>query len=378
MNILKMIRNMFRSQTSLVKSELQQYFKDRCGYHVTQHASEKHADIYLLSLENQEHSQDILKELMESKKLVVNISTSKFDLPDTIYGFYQSNHVVIGGSLVRFVEPENLPKVLCILSSHNEADILSQSIQHILSEGCDVHVVDDWSIDETAEILSDFASLYPNRFFFERFPEGEVNDKYEWRQLLQRKEAIANLDSNYDWFIHYDADEIRTSLWKGVSLQSAIGFVEQLGFNAIDFTVVDYRPTKDGFSSKDNPSEFFTCFEFGSRPGHFLQIKGWKHMKHVDVNLSDTGGHAVRFEGRNVYPIKFLLKHFSFRSNKQGNFKVHGDRLKRISEKERSWNIQYEQLKEKRDFIYHELDLFSNRNFDEDFVLQRLFGAGVK
>ena len=117
---------------------------------------------------------------------------------------------------------------------------------------------------------------------------------------------------NYDWFIHYDADEIRVSFWENVSLRDTIYRVDQLGYNCIENTVIDFKIT-----SNDNQNIFMkdTYFDFGHRKAHFKQVKTWKRTETIELKRS--GGHIANVENPSIFPLKMLNRHYPLRSLEQ-------------------------------------------------------------
>lgn len=107
---------------------------------------------------------------------------------------------------------------------------------------------------------------------YELFPE-KPDSYYDWTGILDRK-LTYSMQNTYDWSLHIDSDEIRESP-TDQSLVQTISFVESLGYNAIDFTVIDFKPTEEKTSGPNSLGDL-CFFEFGKRPGHFLQIKGWR------------------------------------------------------------------------------------------------------
>src|SRR5262249_15910738 len=144
-----------------------------------------------------------------------------------------------------------------------------------------------------------------------------------------------------DWFLHTDADELRESPWDGVSLSEAIARVDALGYNAIDFAVFNFCPVDDSFRPGDDLRRAFAYCEPG---GIFdgLEVKCWQRQPRP-VDLASTGGHDVKFEGRRVFPVRFLLRHYPIRSQAHGERKVFTERRPRFvpEERVRDWHIQY-------------------------------------
>jgi SAM-dependent methyltransferase len=235
--------------------------------------------------------------------------------------------------------------VLAIVTAYNEADVIRQCLQHLRSQQCRVHVVENWSTDATPDIVEELVGTDPG-ITFERFPNDGPTGSYDWRNLLKRVDDIA-ARSGADWCIHHDADEIRRGPWPGVSLREALHHVQTAGFNAVDHTVVNFWPGDDSFTGDAELEAHFRFFEFGRNPGHQRQIKAWRN-RGESVRLSESGGHAAQFEGRRVYPYNFELKHYPIRSTHQGLRKVLQDRKPRWNTEERQmgWHSHYDHVGE--------------------------------
>lgn len=258
-------------------------------------------------------------------------------------------------------------KVLAIINVYNEADVIKQTIEHLLKEGIDVYIIDNWSKDNTKEIVSDLINIYSGRVFYERFPADNDNNCYEWRKQLIRVEEISK-SLDYDWYIHHDADECHISPWKSVSLKEMIYMADKLGFNVIENSVINFRLT-----SKDQENIFMkdTYFEFGKKEGHFVQLKTWK--KDSNINLNNSGGHVAQIPNTKIYPLKILNKHYPFRTLKQANRKVYSDRLPRFIENEKNigWHTQYNSFIDDNDIICSDLSnliLWDETTFNRYYV----------
>ena len=286
------------------------------------------------------------------------------------------NQFLIGGTDINYTASSYRPKIAALVHVYNEGDILGETIRHLLDQGLHVHIVDNWSTDGSWEIAAAFPETQVSR---ERFPHEGPSEHYEWFRQLEHSERLA-MRLPYDWFLHYDADEFRYSPWPGVSLRDAIGFVERLGYNAIDFTVLDFRYTADQDQVTSGFEANNTWFEFGRRPGHFLQVKGWK-AGGEKIDLSNSGGHDAKFPGRRLYPIKFLTKHYSLRSREQAEKKLMADRLPRVQKElnERSWHQHIDLLIAQQAAGWDKKDLirWTPGSFEKDFLLERISGVGI-
>lgn len=272
----------------------------------------------------------------------------------------------------QLVVPDDF-KVLAIMHVFNEADIVEETIKHLICQNIDVYVVDNWSNDGSYEIVKALQMQYPNRLFLERFPEYGVNEYYDWYHQLERTEQI-NRNSNYNWFIHYDADEIRLSPWKNVSLRDAIFYVDKLGYNLIENTVIDFKITEDSPNCwvKDG------WFDFGHRKGHFEQVKTWK--RDITLDLKKSGGHIAEIENPRIFPLKILNRHYPLRTIDQARKKIYRDRLPRFAKEknERGWHGHYDKymanaikLENARDLIRWDEDTFFQ------YYISLILGVGI-
>lgn len=254
--------------------------------------------------------------------------------------------------------PENF-KVIAIIAAYNEVDIIAQVIKNYKQNNVDVYLIDNESTDGTYEKASEY--IGNGLIGIERFSSS--SGSYEWESILKRKEQLS-MELEGDWFIHADADEIRESPWPEISLKDAIFLVDQEGYNCIDFTVINFRPTNNTFNASTSLDEAFQYFEFGNRPGHFLQIKAWKRTP--NIVLSTSGGHKAEFNNSRVYPYKFLLRHYPLRSQQLAEKKIFEDRIPRFSlkEKAKGWHIQYDEYKKGNNFLYNSDELY---RFDKSF-----------
>jgi glycosyltransferase involved in cell wall biosynthesis len=314
-----------------------------------------------------------LKDLLEASGLHV-------DFVGSFPGFESSERspvAILAGRGARppGTAPEDF-QVVAIVPAYNEADIIAPSLEALIRQGLLVYLLDNWSSDGTERI----ASRYLGRgvIHIERFPSEGRQNRYELARLLQR---ITELDRalSADWIVVNDADEVRESPWPGVSLRDAIFTADRRGFNAIDHTVLSFEPTDDGFPDGGDLG-YFRHFHFGSEPWHFLRINTWKRSGN-GINLVDSGGHEAQFEGRRVFPYKFLLKHYGVRSQRHGVKKVFLERKARFDEAERArgWHVHYDQILAEQRFLHDSRDLlsFDPRRFDRDFLIERLSGIGI-
>lgn len=253
---------------------------------------------------------------------------------------------------------------LAIMSAFNEEDVIAEVMDDLVHQGCDVVAIDNWSTDATWQIMKSCQEKHPGNVTLERFPADGGSNLYEWEKILRRKEEIAAAHAGR-WIIHTDADEVRRSPFPGMTLSQALKLAEESGANRVAFNLVDFRPVTDAPYRSGTLAEAFTHFEFGSKPAHYWQIKGWLQGSER-VDLAGSGGHAAKFDGAKDYPYRFLLRHYPIRSVAQGRKKVIEDRQKRWSpqERDRGWHKHYDGFGPASMFQWNPNELL---RFDQDF-----------
>jgi hypothetical protein len=268
-------------------------------------------------------------------------------------------------------------RVIAFVGTYNEEDVIVPFLEHTVNQGIEVYLLDNWSTDRTVERAARFVPQGVR--VIERFPEGGPTPWHEWYAMLNRKSELSCRVEG-DWFIHLDPDEIRESPWPGVTVREALYRVDLEGFNAVDHTCVVFHPTGGRYDENLPLQPQFPYFEFGARPGHFVQIKAWKRQP-APVRCAESGGHDVDFPGRRVYPFKFLLRHYPIRSQTHGERKVHAERLPRFSpeNRRRGWHTQYDGLSKGHSFVRDPATLlfFDPATFYEEYLMERVSGIGI-
>ncbi|MFN3349638.1 hypothetical protein [Pseudorhodoplanes sp.] len=266
---------------------------------------------------------------------------------------------------------------VAIFATFNDGEIIVETTAKMLDDGIDVRVLDNWSQDGTFETLQSLSRYRPG-LAVERFPSDQAMG-FNWAATLDRKAEIAVTYPDR-WIVHHDSDEIRCAPWPRKSFRSGLWIADRCGFNAIDFTVIDFRPISASFVSGCKLEQTLTMFEFGKRPGHFLQTKVWKQGDRR-VSLSKGGGHDVQFNGRKVFPYKFLLKHYPLRSPEHARKKIFAERLPRYAPELKSsgWHSHYDRYSQEEEFIWKPEGLieFQEPVVWRDYLLEFISGIGI-
>jgi glycosyltransferase involved in cell wall biosynthesis len=262
-------------------------------------------------------------------------------------------------------------RVVAIVAAYNEADIIGDVVADLIHHGVEVYLLDHWSTDATVAIVE--RHLGKGVIGIEKFPSGgdavELRQQYAWERILKRKEALAR-ELDAQWLIHHDADEFRESPWADRTLVEGIRLVDQFGYNAIDFEVFNFRPTHDRFQAGDDVRAAFPYYE-PAEAFNKIQVRCWKKAA-TQVDLTSTGGHEAIFPGRNVFPVRFILRHYPIRSQSHGQRKIFTERRPRFvaEERARGWHIQYEAFTESDTFVR---DPAALTRYDADAVRLHLF-----
>jgi hypothetical protein len=236
--------------------------------------------------------------------------------------------------------------VLALMCAFNEADILPYTLRHLIEQGVRVHLIDNWSTDETAGVASRFGAGVTG---IETFPPEGPSGTYDWIRLLSHVEELA-ASIPADWYIHHDADEIRRSPWPGLSLNEALGRVQAEGGNAVDHEVRLFPPTDNAY--KANPEKHFRYYTLDDLANRLPQVKAWRNTGQR-VSLASSGGHSVSFPCVSVHPQKFILNHYPIRSQAQGEKKVLQERQARWNPQERAlgWHVHYDAIQKGHSFL---------------------------
>jgi hypothetical protein len=241
--------------------------------------------------------------------------------------------------------------VVAIVAAYNEADIIEQVVADLIEQGVHVYIVDDGSTDGTVAAVERYIGHGVLHVEHLAPPGAPSRHAFDLEAIVRRKAQIAS-ELDTDWFINHDADEFRESPWPHLTLRDAIRRVDALGFNAIDFQSLDFWPVDDRFAAGDDVRAAFTHYSEGAAYDR-LQIRCWKRTSGTTVDLESSGGHDTQFPGRNVFPVRFISRHYPIRSQAHGERKVFQERRGRFLEKERArgWHVQYDAMQEGASFI---------------------------
>jgi glycosyltransferase involved in cell wall biosynthesis len=228
----------------------------------------------------------------------------------------------------------------------NEADILPWTLMHLAQQGVDVYILDNWSTDESLEIVRQNRNLVG----FESFPRFRTAggcELYQWRATLERIEQLSKeAGCGYRWCMLHDADEIRRSPVPDETLNDMFTRVAEEGYNQVGFKCITFRAIDDTWDVAQehaSPEEAFRMYDPTVLDARLPHIKAWRAGQ---VELSSSGGHHAHVWHAQVYPTPAILKHYPIRSTSHGRRKVLRERLPRYMADERAqkWHVQYDRI----------------------------------
>ena len=223
------------------------------------------------------------------------------------------------------------------MSIFNEEDIVVESVSKLYESGVLVYILDNGSTDSSIPLLKKYCSHAIVGIEEIIIKESDL-PVFSLISILERKEQLSKL-LDFDWFMNVDADEIRYSPWPGMSLSDSIKKVNSLGYNLIDFRLFNFRLTENLVMQDDYESSMtHYSNQDGSNTWH---LKAWK--KNQGVDLKTHGGHIAIIENPRIFPIKFIHKHYPFRSVSHAKRKILTERKNRFSRKELEigWHVHY-------------------------------------
>lgn len=200
---------------------------------------------------------------------------------------------------------------------YNDEDIIQEVIEHLISQGMELVVLDNGSTDKSYEICKKF--LGKGILTLQQFKSDTYRSEVNHRILYDMA-----LTHSPDWVIRSDSDELLESGQQGSTLKEAIEKVDATGHNLIQFNRFDFFMTDD---DNESVNSFKEKMKYYSYQGDFL-YRAWKYFP--GIRIGDAAGHYPVFPDGYRYkisPNKFVLRHYTFRSQEQAEKKM-SDRVR--------------------------------------------------
>jgi len=203
-------------------------------------------------------------------------------------------------------------KIITIIPAYNEIDIIEEVIEHLLSQKLEIIVLDNFSNDGTFEICkkySDQGLLKVHKFESKTF-DVQLNNRILYDLAI--KEGA-------EWVIACAADEILETGIKNSTLREEIEKAAKEGCNLIQFDRFDFFLTDNDNETAKSVTEKLTYY---SCQGEHV-YRAWECIPGIDLEAG--GSHYPYFpggEGYKIYPKKFVMRHYPFRSIQQAERKA--------------------------------------------------------
>lgn len=222
-------------------------------------------------------------------------------------------------------------RIVALLAVRNEALYLARCLEHLQRQGIETCVIDNESTDDTLAIAKSFLGRGVFRIEVQPYP-----GHFDLVAQLQLKERLA-AEIDADWFIHHDADEIREAPAPYKTLKEGIEAADQAGYNAINFDEFVFLPTSDAESHEGGDYVATMRHYYFLEPRPMRQIKAWKKTG-APVQMTASAGHGVDFEGRRIFPVNFVMRHYIALSKAHLIAKYTRERVYSPHEVEKRWH----------------------------------------
>lgn len=196
-------------------------------------------------------------------------------------------------------------QIHAVMMVKDEADIIRQSIEHVLASGIDaVHILDNDSHDGTTDIIHQLRAEHPRQVFYYHDPEVAY---YQSRKMTRLAAVASKMGA--EWIVPMDCDEVFYS-WSGRSLADEI---RATSASVIGTPLWNHFVT-DRDTVSDDPFKRMTW-----RDKERGQLDKIIYRYHSNWTI-DQGNHGLTDEqGRKLagVGISIGIRHFPYRSTEQ-------------------------------------------------------------
>ena len=251
---------------------------------------------------------------------------------------------------------------------HNEIDNLPYLLDHLKAQGIEVFIYDNFSDDGTWEYLQKNGTQCARISSAGAFSLVEFIEKRmeKWREVQP------------DWCIFLDADEFPLT-FQFSTLEEFIEDRDRKGFNVIQQTRINFRPTGSEDFSQGDPRKIYRYY-FISLPGGRGHPQCDRIFKFSDGMKSCGGGHFIKRPDKRV-SIESLdnpIFHYTMRENAQEKTL---QRLERRNKDEVTvklgWNKHYRKFVTNDEWIWDKDKLYDIEN-PKDALYERCRHADMK
>jgi len=231
-------------------------------------------------------------------------------------------------------------------------------LKHLKSQGIDVYIFDNYSDDGTWEYLLD------NGVECERISSDGGFDLV--RFIEKREEKWKEIKP--DWCIFLDADEFPLT-FQFPTLKKLIEERDKQGFNIIQQTRVNFRPTGSEDFSKEDPQKIYRYYfiNFPDGKGHPQCERIFKFSDAID--LVSSGGHFVERSDRRVSieSLENPIFHYSIREKAEEKNLQRLNRRNKDSETVKlRWNTHYKKFIKENKWTWDKNELNDIENPEDE------------
>jgi len=217
-----------------------------------------------------------------------------------------------------------------MVPTFNDEDIISEMLENLLHQGTFPVVLDNGSTDNTFNICKKFSErgvIKLSKFY---------SELYNMSTILEILYDMALIE-NPDWLVLCASDELLESGLNDCTLGEAISQINSEGFNLIQFNRFDFFMSDDDNKSAKTIREKLTYYSYQD---DFL-YRAWKFIP--GVKMRDGGHYPIFPNGEKyiIYPRKFVMRHYTFRSKEQAGKKMQDRINKNIEEKSKEGLTQH-------------------------------------
>jgi len=216
------------------------------------------------------------------------------------------------GSIGRRAWPKKPVRLLGVVHCYNEADIIGDTIDHLLANRHDVMVWDHGSEDGTAKVLDRYDNVLLERKFVPRSFDFD-----NLHRLISRY-LIKHYARRYDWISWPDADEILEGPDRRKPYYEYLYDAYYSRYNFIEFNNFNYWYTEEDDPLVVSPTRRIRRYSL--RPDCAPRIRSWRASV---TNIRWFNHNPLRGE---KYPVNFNMRHYPIRSRPQMENRLYKDR----------------------------------------------------
>jgi glycosyltransferase involved in cell wall biosynthesis len=197
-------------------------------------------------------------------------------------------------------------RIAAFIAVRNQADYLRRTLPHLADNGISVVVIDNQSTDGLREVVDDQRRAGA-AIALEYLP---FHGSFDLSRQLEAKASLIE-QSDADWVLHLDADEMPHSCREGETLAAAIARADAAGYNVVNFEEFVFLPIEPGPARDEHAFFPFTHYYF-FEPSKLRLMRAWRRI--CGFTNVDSGGHHLRGEDTRIFPENQVLRHYPFLS----------------------------------------------------------------